>query len=105
MDARQLKFFLAVIDHGGFSRAAEQLFIAQPSLSQTIAGLERELGVPLFHRVGRGVVPSDAAQRLIGPARQVLRDLATAQSVMDAIKGVTSGQVEIISMPSPRSNP
>jgi len=105
MDARQLKFFLAVIDHGGFSRAAEQLFIAQPSLSQTIAGLERELGVPLFHRVGRGVVPSDAAQRLIGPARQVLRDLATAQSVMDAIKGVTSGQVEIISMPSPAVEP
>ena len=105
MDARQLKFFLAVIDHGGFSRAAEQLFIAQPSLSQTIAGLERELGVPLFHRDGRGVLPSDAAQRLIGPARQVLRDLATAQSVMDAIKGVTSGQVEIISMPSPAVEP
>ena len=39
MDARQLKFFLAVIDYGGFSKAAEQLYIAQPSLSQAIAGL------------------------------------------------------------------
>jgi len=105
MDARQLKFFLAVIDYGGFSRAAEQLFIAQPSLSQTIAGLERELGVPLFHRVGRGVVPSDAAERLIGPARQVMRDLATAQSAIDAVKGITTGQVEIISMPSPAVEP
>lgn len=57
MDVRQLKFFLAVIDYGGFSRAAEQLYIAQPSLSQTIAGLERELGMSLFHRVGRGVIP------------------------------------------------
>jgi DNA-binding transcriptional LysR family regulator len=105
MDARQLKFFLAVIDYGGFSRAAEQLFIAQPSLSQAIAGLERELGVPLFHRVGRGVVPSDAAERLIGPARQVMRDLATAQSAIDAVKGITTGQVEIISMPSPAVEP
>lgn len=105
MDARQLKFFLAVIDYGGFSRAAEQLFVAQPSLSQTIAGLERELGVPLFHRVGRGVVASDAAQRLIGPARQVMRDLAAAQSAIDAVKGMTTGQVEIISMPSPAVEP
>jgi DNA-binding transcriptional LysR family regulator len=105
VDARQLRFFLAVIDHGGFSRAAEQLYIAQPSLSQTIAGLERELGVALFHRVGRGVVPTDAGKELIGPARQVLRDIAVAQSAMDAVKGVTSGRVEIITMPSPGVEP
>ena len=105
MDARQLKFFLAIIDYGGFSRAADQLLIAQPSLSQAIAGLERELGVPLFHRGGRGVVPSDAAERLIGPARQVLRDLAAAQSAIDAVKGVTTGSVEISSMPSPAVEP
>jgi DNA-binding transcriptional LysR family regulator len=105
VDARQLKFFLAIIDYGGFSRAAEQLLIAQPSLSQAMAGLERELGVPLFHRVGRGVVPSDAAERLIGPARQVLRDLAAAQSAIDAVKGITTGAVEITSMPSPAVEP
>lgn len=105
MDARQLKFFLAVIDYEGFSKAAEQLYIAQPSLSQAIAGLERELGVALFHRVGRGVLPTDAGKQLIGPARQVLRDLATAQSAMDAVKGVASGRVEIITMPSPGVEP
>jgi DNA-binding transcriptional LysR family regulator len=105
MDARQLRYFLAVVDAQGVGRAAEQLFIAQPSLSQAIAGLERELGVALFHRVGRGVVLSDAGRQLVGPARQVLRDLATAQATIDAIKGVGSGRVEIVAMPSPGIEP
>ncbi|GIE97110.1 LysR family transcriptional regulator [Paractinoplanes rishiriensis] len=105
MDARQLRYFLAVVDAEGVGKAAEQLFIAQPSLSQAIAGLERELGVVLFHRVGRGVVLSDAGRQLVGPARQVIRDLATAQATVDAIKGVGSGRVEIVAMPSPAVEP
>ncbi len=75
MDIRQLKFFLAVADHNGFSRAAGHLMVAQPSLSQAIATFERELGMPLFHRIGRRVVLSEAGAALVGPARVVLRDL------------------------------
>jgi DNA-binding transcriptional LysR family regulator len=105
MDARQLRYFLAVVDAEGFSKAAEQLYIAQPSLSQAIAGLERELGVVLFHRVGRGIVLSEAGRQLVEPARQVIRDLATAQATIDAIKGIASGRVEIVSMPSPGIEP
>jgi DNA-binding transcriptional LysR family regulator len=80
MDARQLEYFLAIVDHDGFGRAAQHLHIAQPSLSQSIANLERELGIPLFHRIGRGVVLSAAGRELIEPARQVLRDLSTARA-------------------------
>ena len=87
MDIRQLKFFLAVVDHNGFSRAAEHLLVAQPSLSQAIAGFERELGMPLFHRIGRGVVLSEAGTALVGPARVVLRDLDEAKATMRASKG------------------
>ena len=105
MDTRQLRYFLAVIDHQGLSRAAEHLFIAQPSLSQAIATLERELGVSLFHRTGRRLILSDAGERLVGPARQVLRDLASAQSTIDAVKGLHTGRVEMISMPSPGIEP
>ena len=105
MDARQLTYFLAVVDHGGFNRAAEHLFIAQPSLSQAIAGLERDLGVKLFHRIGRQVLLSEAGQALVGPARVVLRDLEAARSSVDAVRGVRSGRLDISSMPSPGIEP
>ena len=93
MDARQLEYFLAIVDHDGFGRAAQHLHIAQPSLSQSIANLERELGVQLFHRIGRGVVLSTAGSDLIAPARQVLRDLRTARATMESAKGLRRGTV------------
>ena len=105
MDARQLRYFLAVVDEGGFGRAAERLFIAQPSLSQAIAVLERELGVTLFHRVGRTVVLSEAGRTLVGPARLVLRDLDAARASVDALRGVRSGRLEMATMPSPGIEP
>ncbi len=105
MDTRQLRYFLAVVDHGGFVRAAEHLIIAQPSLSQTIATLERELDVPLFHRVGRKVVLSEAGEELVGPARLVLRDLDAARSSVDAVRGVRSGKLDLTTMPSPGIEP
>ena len=105
MDARQLEYFLAIVDHDGFVRAAHHLHVAQPSLSQAIARLERELGVALFHRIGRGVVLSNAGSELIEPARQVLRDLRTARTTMDSMKGVQRGTVELVAMPSPGIEP
>ncbi|MFI7582199.1 LysR family transcriptional regulator [Kocuria sp. M1N1S27] len=105
MDARQLTHFLAVVDHGGFTRAAEHLLVAQPSLSQTIKGLERELGVPLFHRTGRRVVLSRAGHELVGPARVVVRDLEAARAAVDDLKGVRSGRLEMVAMPSPGVEP
>jgi DNA-binding transcriptional LysR family regulator len=105
MDARLLEYFLAIVDHDGFGRAARALHIAQPSLSQAIAGLERELDVPLFHRVGRGVVVSDAGRELIEPARQVLRDLRTARATVESMKGMWRGRVELVTMPSPGIEP
>src|SRR5215210_4989785 len=105
VDVRQLTYFLAVVETMNFGRAAEQLYIAQPSLSQAIGTLERELGVPLFHRVGRGVVLSDAGAQLIEPARQVVRDLEAAQAAARSARGLTRGRVELIAMPSPGMEP
>jgi DNA-binding transcriptional LysR family regulator len=105
VDVRQLTYFLAVVEHMNFGRAAEQLYIAQPSLSQAIGTLERELGVPLFHRVGRGIVLSDAGRQLIEPARQVVRDLEAAQAAARSARGLERGRVELIAMPSPGMEP
>lgn len=105
MDVRQLKFFLAVVDHKGISRAAEHLRVAQPSLSQAIATFERELGMPLFHRIGRGVVLSEAGAALVGPARVVLRDLDEAEAVMRSLKGLRGGRIDLVTMPSPGMEP
>ncbi|WP_328472400.1 LysR family transcriptional regulator [Actinoplanes sp. NBC_00393] len=105
MDARQLTYFLAVAEHLNFNRAAEQLHLAQPSLSQAMSLLERELGVPLFHRVGRGIVLSDAGRQLIEPARQVIRDLENAKAAARSVRGLERGRVDIVAMPSPGMEP
>jgi DNA-binding transcriptional LysR family regulator len=105
MDARQLTYFLTIVEHLNFGRAAEQLHLAQPSLSQAMGNLERELGVPLFHRVGRGIVLSDAGAQLVEPARQVLRDLDSAKAAVRSAQGLQHGRVELVSMPSPGMEP
>ena len=105
MDSRQLSYFLAVVDCAGFGRAAEQLHVAQPSLSQAIRTLERQLATPLFHRNSRGIELTEAGRTLVSPARQVQRDLQAAEEVLDAVKGLRSGRLDVASMPSPAIAP
>ena len=70
MDTRQLRYFLAVVDAGSVHRAAEQLYVAQPSVSQALRALERDLGSLLFHRTGRRLILTAAGRALIVlPAR------------------------------------
>ncbi|WP_329348978.1 MULTISPECIES: LysR family transcriptional regulator [unclassified Streptomyces] len=105
MDARQLEYFLAIVEHGGFSKAAAALHVAQPSLSQAMANLEADLGVSLFHRMGRGVVLSEAGAELLEPSRRVLRDLAAVRDRAAALSGLHGGTVEVAAMPSPGIEP
>lgn len=105
MDARQLSYFLGIVDHGSFGRAAEKLHIAQPSLSQSMKQLERELGVKLFRRAGRGVTLSEPGQQLVGPARQVVRSLQSAHEAVRSTRDLITGVVDLIAMPSPGIEP
>ncbi|MGW0737219.1 LysR family transcriptional regulator [Streptomyces sp. NPDC002851] len=97
MERRQLEYFIAVTEHGGFTAAANALHVAQPSLSHAIRALERELGGSLFHRLPQGVTLTAAGEALVGPARQVLRDLSTATSSVREVLGLSGGRLDIVS--------
>ncbi|MFJ6983136.1 MULTISPECIES: LysR family transcriptional regulator [unclassified Streptomyces] len=105
MDVRQLEYFLAVVDHGGFNRAASALYLSQPSLSQSIRSLERDLGSDLFHRIGRRAVLTDAGTALIEPARAAVRSLELARASVESVHGLRGGRVEIATMPSQSIEP
>ena len=95
MDLRQIEYFLAVVDHGGVTRAAWAIRVAQPSVSQALRAMERDLGVELFHRTGRGVVLTPAGRALVEPARQVLADASTARAAVVDVAGLAAGRLDV----------
>ncbi|GAA4093727.1 LysR family transcriptional regulator [Nocardioides kongjuensis] len=105
MERRQLEYFVAVVDQGGFGRASEAVHVTQPSLSQAIAALEKDLGVTLFHRLGRKVKLTAAGEALLAPARQVLRDHAVARAAVAKVRGGYDGTLDIASTPTVAAHP
>jgi LysR family transcriptional regulator, carnitine catabolism transcriptional activator len=95
MERRHVEYFVAVVDHGGFTRAAQALRVAQPSLSQVIKTLEREVGVELFQRVSTGARLTSAGEELVGPARQLLRDFDSAKAAVAGVSSLVAGRLEI----------
>ena len=75
MEIHQLEYFVATAETGGFSRAAERCNVAQPSLSQQILKLEKEIGHPLFDRLGRKVALTDVGRQLLPRANAILDEL------------------------------
>jgi DNA-binding transcriptional LysR family regulator len=105
MDVRQLQYFLAIVDRGGFNRAASALYVSQPSLSQAVRALERDLGSELFHRIGRRAVLTEAGRALIEPAREAVRSLETARASVAAVHELREGRLDVASMPSQAVEP
>jgi LysR family transcriptional regulator, hydrogen peroxide-inducible genes activator len=98
MELHQLRYFAKVAELGNFTRAAEACFVSQPSLSQQIIKLERELKQPLFERLGRGVRLTDAGRVLKEHADQVLKLLDDARArIVDSPEG---GRLTIAAIPT-----
>jgi len=90
-----VKSFVAVLDAGSLMGAARQLKAQQPTLSRHIAELEAQLGVPLFERTGRGVMPTVAALAIAEAARQMQDGAATLQQALAQRTQASSGTVRI----------
>lgn len=95
-----LTSFLAVVDYGGFSAAAESTYRTQPRISAHIAGLERHLGATLFDRRERPVRLTEAGIAFLEPARRVLSALDSGTSNVQAILGILQGGVRLGWYPS-----
>lgn len=100
MELNQLRYFEAVARHRHFTRAAEELSVAQPSVSQQIAKLEAELGTPLFHRMKRQVVLTPAGEVFLPRARRLLAELEEARAEVQELTGLQKGTLAIGATPS-----
>lgn len=100
MEIHQLRYFVAVADEGSFSRAAAKVRVAQPSLSQQIRKLEAEVGQPLFDRLPRSVVLTEAGRCLIDYARQILASIGDARRSVDELKDEVSGRLAVGAIPT-----
>jgi LysR family hydrogen peroxide-inducible transcriptional activator len=100
MELHQLRYFVAVVEHGSFSRAATELRVAQPSLSQQIQKLEAELGQPLLDRLPRAVVPTEAGRRFFERARKILVEVGDAARCVSDCRDVPAGRVVIGAIPT-----
>jgi DNA-binding transcriptional LysR family regulator len=95
MDLRRLEVFAKVAELGSFSRAAEALFLTQPTVSEHVRALEDELGTPLLDRLGRGAAPTPAGRMLLGYARRILALTREARQAVDQFQGRMRGELAV----------
>jgi LysR family transcriptional regulator, nitrogen assimilation regulatory protein len=95
MDLRQLRYFIAIVEQGSFSRAAETLSIAQPALSLHVRNMEAELGTALLFRTPQGVIATDAGKVLLHHARIVIGQISIAQEEIKNQQTEPRGEVSL----------
>ena len=96
MDISNYTSFIAVAEHGTFSKAADALFITQPALSKRIAQLENQLGSQLFDRIGKRIKLNAAGIALLPIAERILQDIKESQRVIENLSGNISGHLSLV---------
>uniref|UniRef100_A0AAU2K305 Transcriptional regulator CynR n=1 Tax=Streptomyces sp. NBC_00049 TaxID=2903617 RepID=A0AAU2K305_9ACTN len=100
LELRHLRYLIAVAEHGSFTRAAEELRISQPTLSQQVKQLERTVGAQLLDRTGRAVRLTDAGATYVHYARGALRDLAAAERAVMDLADLSRGHLRLALTPT-----
>ncbi|UWQ27085.1 LysR family transcriptional regulator (plasmid) [Leisingera aquaemixtae] len=101
MNSHQLAVFHEVMKTGSVSQAARNLHRTQPAISAAIKTLEEELGLPLFLREGRRLVPVPEAQYLMAEATEILSRMEAAQQNLANMRDRVQGSIRIVAMPGP----
>ncbi|WP_145414236.1 LysR family transcriptional regulator [Paenibacillus xylanexedens] len=100
MDTRNVTYFIAVFEHLHFTKAAEVLGISQPTLSQQIRLLEAEVGMPLFDRIGKKVVATEAGRLLHQYGMKMIQAEMDAKSAIQELRSEKRGTVRLAVLPS-----
>src|SRR5205809_1154349 len=100
MEVHQLAYFESVSRHLHFTRAAEELNVAQPVVSQEVRKLEDELGTPLFHRMKRNVALTEAGTLFLRHTRAILQQLEEARVEVQELSGLRKGSLAVGAPPS-----
>jgi LysR family nitrogen assimilation transcriptional regulator len=95
VELRQLRYFVAIVDHGSLSRAALVLHVAQPALTAQLRQLEDELGAQLLHRTAQGVLSTDAGKVFYQHAQAILKQVVDAKSAVTQSTTRPSGNVTL----------
>lgn len=91
----QLKVFEAAARHGSFTRAAEELFLTQPTVSMQIKQLTKSVGLPLFEQVGKRLFLTEAGRELFATCRQIFETIAQFEMTVADLKGLKQGQLRL----------
>ena len=91
----QLKVFEAAARHGSFTRAAEELFLTQPTISMQIKQLTKSVGLPLFEQVGKRLYLTEAGRELFATCRQIFETMDKFQMTIADLKGLKQGQLKL----------
>jgi DNA-binding transcriptional LysR family regulator len=95
VDLRQLEMAIAVADNASFTRASQQLYVAQSAISRKIKLLEEELGEPIFKRVNKKIYITPAGQTLLRYARRIFQDMRNAKLEISEIAHLERGQLRV----------
>ncbi|WP_414577080.1 LysR substrate-binding domain-containing protein [Anabaena sp. CCY 9402-a] len=91
----QLKVFEAAARHGSFTRAAEELFLTQPTVSMQIKQLTKSVGLPLFEQVGKRLYLTEAGRELFATCRQIFETIVQFEMKVANLKGLKQGQLRL----------
>ena len=100
MTITQLKYTLAVAEHGNFTTASEKCFVTQPTLSMQVQKLEEELGVTIFNRSTKPLQVTEVGEKVLNQARKIIEESTRMNDVISEEKGIIGGTLKVGIIPT-----